>query len=354
MVKYLSPIDPHVHLRGTEYEANYAKLAFEDARAVGLCAMSEMPNPVPQLVDGQTVINRIHAIGEYTSSGPQSVRHLINIGLTNNLNQVHDALRMIMNKAYPVIADKVFYTHSTGNMGILDEDYQEDIWRLKRDMGYAGVSIAHFEDEKAFVGDFDYMKPVTHSLRQCPEAELIQVERQIKNAVDLEFKGTFYVAHVSNPATIDYLLPLKKKVGFKIIIEMTWHHMFMNHDSYNVSGNIVKMNPPLRSKEMQVELLQHVLNGNVDIIGTDHAPHPVEKKINTPNPYSGIPGILFWPKGIELLRMYGINEMILDAMIFHNANRVFGLNMLPREVDCVYQPELWDRYGYNPFESVTC
>ena len=354
MVKYLSPIDLHVHLRGTEYDTNYAKLAFEDARSVGLRAMAEMPNPLPQLTDSNIVDQRFSQLANYAWGTYDHIQHYINIGLTNNLSQVRDALRLIMNNTRSVKADKVFYTHSTGNMGILDEDYQKEIWKLKRDLGYRGVSMAHFEDEKSYVGEFDYMNPVTHSLRQCPEAELVQVERQIKNAIDFQFQGTFYVAHVSNPDTIKYLSPLKKKVDFEIIIEATWHHMFLNHDTYKTSGNIVKMNPPLRSREMQVELLRHVLNGDVDIIGTDHAPHPLEKKINTPNPYSGIPALLFWPKGIELLMNLGINNMILNSLIFYTANRIFNLRFEPREVDCVYQPELWGRYGYNPFESIKC
>lgn len=354
MIRYLSPIDPHVHLRGLEYETDYAKMAFEDARSVGLCAMAEMPNPNPQLTTWPILRDRFHNMSNHEYGGDYRVKHFINIGLTNDLKQVEDALKLIMEGNFPVKADKVFYTHSTGNMGILDEDYQKEIWKLKGSMGYTGVSIAHFEDEKSYVGEFDYKNPITHSLKQCPEAELVQIERQFKNAVDFGFKGTFYVAHVSNPATIRFLKSQQCRVNFNIIIEMTWHHMFLNHDSYNVSGNGVKMNPPLRSRSMQVELLQHVLDGYVDIIGTDHAPHPYERKFNTDNPASGIPGILFWPKGIELLRSVGINYMILDAMIFHNANRVFNMGLTPTYVERVYQPELWSRYGYNPFESIKC
>jgi len=143
MVKYLSPIDLHVHLRGTEYDTNYAKLAFEDARSVGLKAMAEMPNPVPQLVDISTINNRFHDMSQYACGTYDHVRHIINIGLTNDLCQVRDALRLIMNNIVGIKADKVFYTHSTGNMGILDEDYQREIWKLKRDLGYTGVSMAH-------------------------------------------------------------------------------------------------------------------------------------------------------------------------------------------------------------------
>jgi dihydroorotase-like cyclic amidohydrolase len=109
------------------------------------------------------------------------------------------------------------------------------------------------------------------------------------------------------------------------------------------------MNPPLRSKAMQEKLLEYVLAGKLDIIGTDHAPHPISRKDDPEKPASGIPGILFWPRGIELLRKFGISSELLDNMIFHNANKLFKWNLTPQIVDIKYDPTLWDRYGYNPF-----
>ena len=46
-MKYVSPIDPHVHLRGDEYTTNFLEMGFDDARVVGLVAMIEQPNPQP-------------------------------------------------------------------------------------------------------------------------------------------------------------------------------------------------------------------------------------------------------------------------------------------------------------------
>jgi dihydroorotase-like cyclic amidohydrolase len=372
-MKFVSPIDPHVHLRGEEYDIPYAKYAFDDARACGLRALYEMPNPKPWLTDENTVKDRLRAIGHDIThdkncpamadakDGFDDIRnctcpkvyHGVNIGLTNDRNQVLHALTLIMKRRFgdSVVADKTFYTHSTGNMGILDEDYQVEVWRTKA-IGYRGISMGHFEDEKCYIGKFDPANPQSHSEHQNHVAEIVQVERQFRNAVDAKFEGTFYVCHISNPDTIDWLEKRMNKVKFRVVREVTFHHMFLNYDDYKIHGNRVKMNPPLRDQKMQEQLLGRVVSGKVEVIGTDHAPHPLFRKDDPKSPMSGVPAIPFWPKGIELLRKFGIKENVLRDVTFGYINNLFKLNLRPVEVDVEYQPSLWDKYGYNPFSRI--
>ena len=344
-MKYVKPIDPHVHLRGDEYkEIGYLGRGFKDAEAVGLCAVLEMPNPVPQLTNQKECEDRL-----MRPATGQKVFHGINIGLTNDMEQVEKALELLQLGFKTITADKVFYTHSTGNMGILDEDVQKEIWELKNRVRYTGVSMGHFEDEKVFAGEFDPENPVSHTFYQNAQAELVQVERQLRNAVDTGFQGTFYVCHISNPLTISVLeQEMKKNRTFKIVREVTFHHMFLNYMDYNEQGNRVKMNPPIRSRDRQEALLDAVLNGRVEVIGTDHAPHPVDKK-DSNNPPSGIPALPFWPRGIELLRENGISEERLEDITFNNANRIFDLGLQKEYVEVEYDPSMWEFYGYNPF-----
>lgn len=354
-MKFINIIDPHVHLRGEEYDIPYAKYGFDDAKACGLTALYEMPNPKPWLVDETTLRDR-----QAKCNGIRSVYHGINIGLTNNIEQIRAALTLIMNRgqAYKfgdsLVADKTFYTHSTGNMGILDEDYQKAIWQNKVMMGYKGISMGHFEDEKSYIGKFDPSNPQSHSEFQNHVAEIVQVERQFRNAVDAGFEGTFYVCHISNPETIEWLEKNKDRSKFKIVREVTFHHMFLNYEDYKIHGNRVKMNPPLRDQKMQEKLLEHVISGNIEVIGTDHAPHPLSRKDDPKSPMSGVPAIPFWPKGIELLRWkYGIKEELLQKITFSNINKIFQLNLKPVEVEIEYNQDLWTKYGYNPFSRIT-
>lgn len=356
-MRYLSPIDPHVHLRGTEYSTapaeNFTVKAIEDAKAVGLRAILEMPNPVPWLTDiGGCALRKVDIYNLKHAMGADDIYHGINIGMTNDLKLCEETLARIQH------ADKIFYTHSTGNMGILDPEIQRRIWQIKGKMGYDKVSIGHFEDEKVYTGGFDPRDPASHSRNQNSNAELFQIMTQIGYAVDAGFKGIFYVAHTSNPKSVDFLIEARNKVPFRIVIETTWHHMLLNTQDYKIHGNRVKMNPPLRSEMEQQLILDHVLRGHIDIIGTDHAPHSLEKKDDLQKPASGIPGILFWPAGIEILTRYGMSRARIDDMIFHNANKVFGLGLTPREVNIDYNPILWRKYGFNPFSrydyAVTC
>lgn len=342
-MKYIAPIDPHVHLRGSEYQEDYLSWGLDDAKQVGLVGVIEMPNPQPFLTTNEAISERMNHV-TYLNKG---IEHRVHVGLTNDTKQIEDVLR-----SNPV-SDKIFYTHSTGNMGLLDHDLQKWIWQKKVELGYDGVSIGHFEDEKVWDRDFDPTNPLTHSLRQTPESETIQVERQLRFAADAGFKGKFYIAHASNPETIELVTHAKNRVKFPIIVEATFHHIFLNWDDYQVHGNRVKMNPPLRSRKVQELLLDYVLDGMVDIIGTDHAPHPIYRKDDKTNPASGIPAIPFWPKAIELLRKLSISEILLRDMTFETANRIFDLWLPPKIVDIEYDTSLWDKYGYNPFSRLS-
>ena len=347
-------IDPHVHLRGEEYQGQeFLRKGFRDAKVVGIQALLEMPNPDPQLTSEKICNDRIG----YVDLIRDGIYHGINIGLTDDIEQVKSALELVESSSR-ITADKVFYVHSTGNMGILDEDVQREIWKVKGEMKYNGVSMGHFEDEDSFDKEnpFDYKNPISHSLYQNPESELIQVERQLRNAIDNKFQGTFYICHVSNPDTITYLNQQRSEIDFPIVTEMTFHHMFLNWEDYKIHGNRLKMNPPLRSKDMQEQLLEHVLKGNVDVIGTDHASHTLEKK-DSVKPPSGIPALPFWPRGLKMLLELGMSEQKLQSMSFDKANEIFELGLtrdcegFPEE-KLIYSPALWNVYGYNPFSRI--
>jgi len=354
-MRIVNIVDPHCHLRGEEYPAvDFLGMALDDAKAVGLAGLIEMPNPKPWLTNSKTCAARANDVLLKQVNRHMDIRHGIHIGMTNDPQQVREALSLIAAGFPPVRGDKIFYTQSTGNMGVLDPEYQKWIWGYKATNGYKGVSIGHFEDETCYdqQNPFDPKKPVTHSLHQWSIAEQKSIETQLKNATDAGFRGTFYIAHLTSPAALEIVRWARKFVPFKIVVEVTWHHLLLNIWDYEKHGNRVKMNPPLRGDMCQKALWNSLLHDDaIDIIATDHAPHPVELK-DSDKPPSGIPGILFWPKGIELLHKFGMDPERIAELTFHNANRVFNLRLEPREVDVEYNPELWTKYGWNPFDRI--
>lgn len=358
-MKYLSPIDTHVHFRGEEYKyhtyngMSFMGLGFWDAADAKVIAVIDMPNPTPNLITQEEIDKRIKFVDGVNPS--VNIHYAVYGGITNDLEQVEKIVvfaKQSRESRGRVVGLKIYNAHSTGEMGIIDLDKQKRIWEIISSVGYEGPVSNHLEAEDKYIGEFDYLNPISHPLRQNPESELVQAERQIRNARDAGFEGTFVSAHTSNPDTIDYLISERTKVPFQIAIEMTWHHMLLNTNDYAIHRNRVKMNPPLRSSEMQQRNLEHMLRGNVDVIGTDHAPHPVEKK-DSANPPSGIPAIPFWPLGIAVLRKHRINENLLHEITFKNANRIFFNEMLkPRGVEVEYNSGLWGAYGWNPFSRI--
>ncbi|MEK6822553.1 MAG: hypothetical protein AABY13_01890, partial [Nanoarchaeota archaeon] len=327
MVKHLKVIDPHVHFRWEEYpDNNYLKLGFEHAKAVGICAVVEQPNTKPGLENLDAIKKRTELADGYRGD----IKHRIHIGLTNNRDQVRQALCAVMDGAYGLRSCKTFLSDSTGDTGVKHWDDHKMIWDEVADIGYNRIWKAHFENENLFVGTFDPKDPITHSFHRPETSETTQFEAQARLAYDARFQGTMYVAHVSSTDTVDLAKNLRKFVPFEIVLETTWHHMFLNWNDYKYHGNNVKMNPPLRSPEQQEKHLEYVLRGEFQVIGGDHAPHTPERKQHAEKPASGVPTLIFIPKGIERLQKHGINEAILNNMLFHNANRLFEFGIRPQ------------------------
>lgn len=264
MVVYVNPILPHVHLRGAEYkDFNFLEFGFRDARAIGAVAILEQPNPNPQLTSEERIIERIGQVRPYCGS----IHHGIHIGLTNDLEQVENAFTLAQWHLSNISGVKAFWVDSTGDMGIKDPYKQKEVWECAKKVNYTGVFFQHCQSEEMFRGNYQKSSPSTHSYYQSKWSELDSVMTQIRNARDTGFKGIFYVAHVSAPETIDFLLEEKtRRNPFEIIIETTAHHEFLNMRDYLVHGNRVKMNPALREERDQEKVLEHVIEGNTEAI----------------------------------------------------------------------------------------
>jgi len=365
MVEYISPIDSHVHLRWNEYgdvKPSFAELAFRDARAVGLAGIIGEPNTEPALTSWVVIKDYLEKMDEVRGD----VYCGVNIAMTPNKDQQTTASFLIATPNNKIHCGKTYYVRSTGSgeIEITDSEDQKEFWnnmgRMSRGRALRGPYKGHLENGGMFgkignVKKFDASKPETHSLYQNPEAEVDEFEREFRNAYDGGFRGDFVVAHTSNYKTIDRGDELieELKPEFKVYYETSFHHMFLNaDDDYPIHGNDIKMNPPLRPRGMQKRLLDYVIAGRTHIIGTDHAPHTLEKKRHAERPASGIPAIAFWPKGIELLRKEGIDEEHLEELIFHIPNRIYRMGLKPRLVKVEYLPGLWKPYGMNGFSRV--
>ncbi|NCV24273.1 MAG: dihydroorotase, partial [Proteobacteria bacterium] len=102
-------------------------------------------------------------------------------------------------------------------------------------------------------------------------------------------KKRIHVLHVSTKDEIDFLRDYKNYVS----VETTPNHLSLfAPDCYDQLGTFVQMNPPVREKSHMEGIWKGVLDGTVDVIGSDHAPHTKEQKLQEyPLSPSGMPGV---------------------------------------------------------------
>lgn len=106
-------------------------------------------------------------------------------------------------------------------------------------------------------------------------SESIIVQRDIE--LLREFGGRYHVLHVSTKEALE-AIRIAKKEGLKITCEVSPHHLVLTDEEVERNGTNAKMNPPLRSYADVLALQQGLIDGTIDVIATDHAPHTVEEK----------------------------------------------------------------------------
>jgi len=365
MVKlsYLSPIDPHIHLRWMEYadmEPSFMELIFKEARAVGLRALIEQPNTSPALIDGKVIGKRMRLVDDFREkNGYQDIDHFIHAAITPDAGQRAEAYKLIQNHSR-IVSGKVFHVRSTasGDIEIIDSKTRRESWEDSPDIPRTN----HFEDGNMFEVEYDPERPETHSLKQCPEAETAMFEENFRMAFDAGFRGYFISHHTSNPDTIKLGDKLIKQLDpdFQPIYEGTPHHLLLNSDEdYRLHGNGVKMNPPLRPKEMQEAMFEYALAGRL-MYGSDDASHdPALKGLpgwplpEKGDPRSGAKSLYALPLLIAKLREGGMERGREEEMFTHRANRVYSLKLKPREVvDVEYDSGLSEPYKINIYSRV--
>ncbi|RYE17685.1 MAG: dihydroorotase, partial [Sphingobacteriales bacterium] len=174
---------------------------------------------------------------------------------------------------------KVFMGSSTGNMLVDNEQVLENIFKE------APMLVAtHCEDEqtiqqnmaayKAQYGDnitID-MHPLIRSAEACYKSSSMAV------ALARRYNTRLHILHISTAREVslfDADVALKDK---RITAEACVHHLWFDDSDYAVKGNWIKWNPAVKSASDKDAILKGVLDGHIDIIATDHAPHTIEEK----------------------------------------------------------------------------
>ena len=139
------------------------------------------------------------------------------------------------------------------------------------------VLAAHCEDESLLRGGYihDGAYARAHGHRGiCSESEWGPIARDVKLA--RETGCAYHVCHVSAKESVEIIRRAKKE-GVNVTCETAPHYLLLDENDLQEQGRF-KMNPPLRGREDREALVKGLLDGTVDMIATDHAPHTEEEK----------------------------------------------------------------------------
>lgn len=142
-----------------------------------------------------------------------------------------------------------------------------------------GVVIAqHAEDldltNKGCISEGEVSKELNvGGIPNISESVIVERDLAILEAVG----GHYHLLHVSTREALDAIKRAKEK-GLSATVEVSPHHFTLNSSQVLKSGTNAKMNPPLRSEQDRLALIEGLRSGLIDAIATDHAPHDVESK----------------------------------------------------------------------------
>ena len=139
------------------------------------------------------------------------------------------------------------------------------------------IIAAHCEDNSllngGYIHDGEYAKAHNHK-GISSESEWKQVERDLKL---VEKSGcAYHVCHISTKETVE-LIRQAKKHGLNVTCETAPHYLLLSDNDLQEDARF-KMNPPLRSAEDKAALIEGILDGTIELIATDHAPHTLAEK----------------------------------------------------------------------------
>lgn len=313
--KYLLPgcIDDQVHFRepGLTHKAEIYTEA-KAAVAGGITSFMEMPNTVPNTLTQELLADK-YALGAKKSLANYSFY----MGAGNdNLEEV------LKTNPKDVCGVKVFMGSSTGNMLVDNEK------TLKGIFGEVPMLIAtHCEDETTIKHNLavfkekygDNITPEMHPIIRSSEACYISSSF----AVDLAKKHNtrLHILHISTGKETHLFrndIPLAEK---RITAEACIHHMWFNDKDYATKGNWIKWNPAVKTEADQNQILQALLDGRIDVVATDHAPHTIQEK---EQPYLSAPsgGPLVQHALNAMLELYHQGKITLEQVVEKMAHNV--------------------------------
>ena len=307
--------DVHVHFRepGFSYKETIASGSRASARG-GYTAVCTMPNldPVPD--------SREHLRLQLDLIEKDACIHVYPYGAIT-VGEKGEVLSDLEGMAPDVIG------FSDDGKGVQSDDMMRQAMLRAKALGK--MIVAHCEDNSLLRRGYIHsgVYAATHGHRGiCSESEWVQIARDLELVRETGVK--YHVCHISTKESVA-LIRKAKAEGLDVTCETGPHYLVMD-DSFLQEQGRFKMNPPLRDASDRDALVEGILDGTIDMIATDHAPHSAEEKAR------GLEGSAFGVVGIEtafpILYTYLVKPGILSLerlveLLCVNPRKRFGIPM---------------------------
>lgn len=249
-------IDVHTHMRepGVTYKEDFETGSKACAKA-GITTFYDMPNTVPTTTTLENLLNKKELAGK---------KSIVNFGIhfggskNNNISEI----KKVLDKK-EVNTVKIFMNVTTGEMLIEDDEILKGVFQN------SGLVLVHAENE--------------------------MIDKAI--GLNQKYGKGLYVCHIPSAEELKKVIEAKKDSSLNnemhpIYAEVTPHHLFLNEEIRESSERnkmLLRMKPELRKKSDNEFLWKAVNEGLIDTIGTDHAPHLIEEKLEKVT--FGMPGV---------------------------------------------------------------
>ena len=305
--------DVHVHFRepGFSYKETMVTGSRSAARG-GYTAVCTMPNlrPVPDSVESLALQNEMIRKGAVIDVYPYGA---ITVG------QMGEQMADLEGMAENCIA------FTDDGRGVQSDDMMREAMNRAKKLGK--MIVAHCEWNHllhgGYIHDGEYASAHGHK-GICSESEYGQIERDLK--LVRETGCSYHVCHISTKESVE-LIRRAKAEGLDVTCETGPHYLVLDDSCLQEHGRF-KMNPPLRGKEDRIALVEGILDGTIDMIATDHAPHSAEEKSR------GLEKSAFGVVGLEtafpVMYTHFVREGILSmdkliALMSLNPRKRFGI-----------------------------
>ncbi len=355
-------IDDQVHFR--EPGLTHKGEIYTEAKAAvagGVTTYMEMPNTIPQAVTIVELEKKYARAKECSLANYSFFMGGTNINLEETLKVDYKT----------VCGLKIFMGSSTGDMLVDNEKTLEGFFEKSNALiaTHCEYDPMIKETQARIIAEYGedipaYFHPIIRNDEACYKSSSFAV------ALAKKYNTRLHILHISSAKELSLFtnkIPLKQK---RITAEACIHHLWFNDEDYKAKGNFIKWNPSVKTEYDRAQIFEAVLDGRIDVIATDHAPHTIEEKSQS---YLKAPsgGPLVQHSILAMLEFYKQKKISLEMIVnkmSHNVADIFNIDKRGyiregyfadlvlinlNKPNTVTKESLLYKCGWSPFEGYT-